>query len=314
MPQNKRRGTQRPRKGGGDESGSESGEGSPDGDEPSLSPEIPSQPMSRRSSNVGRGQQQHEGYTPLPSMSAMSERERREESSIASSSRPNLDTGSSGMQSSRGYFPDNDVPHIATLPLTEPSPPTPAPMSAPTLPPIRPASELQAAQRKRASTMPGKSTRQSTTSGPKVVACNFCRGRLHCTHSCYLSCLHYFFLARKTKCDGAHPACASCARRQLDCNYVHDPSTSNGPGQKKLRRPSSSSKPPTTGDSPHSLSPPSSRMLPTPLTGNDAHDIREVDMHLNEEVDLKRPLEYPDVHRSAKKMRMDHNPAHAGIP
>ncbi|KIM43223.1 hypothetical protein M413DRAFT_444033 [Hebeloma cylindrosporum] len=306
MPQNKRRGTQRPRKGGGgDESGSESGEDrSPDGDEPSLSPEIiPSQPMSRRSSNVGRGQQQqqqqqHEGYPPsLPSMSAISdrERERREESSVASSSRPKLEpSSSSGIQSSRGYFPDNEVPHIATLPLTEPSPPTPAPMSAPTLPPIRPASELQAAQRKRASTMPGKSTRQSTTSGPKVVACNFCR-------------------ARKTKCDGAHPACASCARRQLDCNYVHDATTSNGPGHKKPRRPSSS-KPPTTGDSPHSLSPPSSRMLPTPSTGNDVHDIREADMHLNEEVDLKRPLEYADIHRSAKKMRMDNHPAHAGIP
>jgi hypothetical protein len=201
MPQNKRRGTQRPRKGGagGDESGSESGEDrSPDGDEPSLSPDMPSQPMSRRSSNVGRGQQQHEGYPPsLPSMSAISdrERERREESSVASSSRPKLDPGSSsGMQSSRGgYFADNDVPHIATLPLTEPSPPTPAPMSAPTLPPIRPASELQAAQRKRASTMPGKSTRQTTTSGPKVVACNFCRGRLYCRYSCYPLCLQLFY-------------------------------------------------------------------------------------------------------------------------
>ena len=32
----------------------------------------------------------------------------------------------------------------------------------------------------------------------------------------------FFFLARKTKCDGAHPACASCARRQLDCIYVYD--------------------------------------------------------------------------------------------
>ena len=207
MPQNKRRGTQRPRKGGGDESGSESGDDrSPDGDEPSLSPDIPSQPMSRRSSNVGRSQQQHEGYPPsLPSMSALSdrdrERERREESSVASPShhRPKLDPGSSsGMQSSSrggGYFPDIEVPHIATLPLTEPSPPTPAPMSAPTLPPIRPASELQAAQRKRASTMPGKSTRQTTTSGPKVVACNFCRGRLYCRHSGYLLLmLTWFFV------------------------------------------------------------------------------------------------------------------------
>jgi len=177
MPQNKRRGTQRPRKGGGDESGSESGdERSHDGEEPSLSPEIRSQTVSRRSSNVGRGQ--HEGYPPssLPSMSAMSDRDRRDESSAASSSRPKLESSSSGMQSSRSYFPDNEVPHIATLPLTEPSPPTPAPMSAPALPPIRPASELQAAQRKRSATVPGKASRQITSSGPKVVACNFCRG------------------------------------------------------------------------------------------------------------------------------------------
>ncbi|KAF8964398.1 hypothetical protein BDZ97DRAFT_2007628 [Flammula alnicola] len=287
MPQNKRRGTQRLRK--GDESGSESGDDrSPEADEPSVSPEIPSQPPSRRSSNVGR--QQHEVYPPsLPSMSAMSER--RDDSSAGSSSRPKLESGSV-MGSSRNYFPDNDVPHIATLPLTEPSPPTPAPMSAPTLPPIRPASDLQAAQRKRAATVPGKNSRQSTSSGPKVVACNFCR-------------------ARKTKCDGAHPACASCARRQLDCNYVHDSGGSNG-SQKKARRPSTSKG--ATADSPRSVSPPSSRMVPTPSTGNDVHDIREVDMHLNDDVDLKRPLEYPDISRAPKKMRMDNNPAHAGIP
>lgn len=29
-------------------------------------------------------------------------------------------------------------------------------------------------------------------------------------------------IARKTKCDGAHPACASCARRQVTCLYVQD--------------------------------------------------------------------------------------------
>jgi len=29
-------------------------------------------------------------------------------------------------------------------------------------------------------------------------------------------------IARKTKCDGAHPACSSCARRQVTCLYVHD--------------------------------------------------------------------------------------------
>ncbi|KAJ8080546.1 hypothetical protein PM082_017379 [Marasmius tenuissimus] len=45
--------------------------------------------------------------------------------------------------------------------------------------------------------------RLPSTSGPKIVACNFCR-------------------ARKTKCDGAHPSCGSCARRSLPCNYVHE--------------------------------------------------------------------------------------------
>ena len=54
------------------------------------------------------------------------------------------------------------------------------PMSAPnlSLAPIRPASEQQAALRKRAATVPNKNTRLQGTSGPKVVACNFCRGEL----------------------------------------------------------------------------------------------------------------------------------------
>ncbi|KAF8195429.1 GTP binding protein [Pholiota molesta] len=322
MPQNKRRGTQRPRK--GDESGSESGdERSPDADEPSLSPQIPSQPPSRRSSNVGRQQQQQlqlqhqhhqqqqqqqhqqEAYPPpssLPSLSAMSER-RDDVPASSSSARPKLESSSGHAGSGgggRGFFPDGELPHIATLPAvdtTAPPPQTPAPMSAPNLPHIRPASDLQAAQRKRAATVPGKSARQSTSSGPKVVACNFCR-------------------ARKTKCDGAHPACASCARRQLDCNYVHDSGGSNGSGHRKATRRPSTSKA-VTADSPGSISPPSSRMVPTPSTGNrdDAHDLREVDVRLNEDLDLKRPLEYQDISRNSKRMRLDHSsPAHAGIP
>ena len=171
MPQNKRRGTLRQRNKGEDSESDSGDDRSPEGNEEvSLSPEIPSsQPLSRRSSNVSK--QQVEGY-PLPSMSALNN-ERREEPSTTSSSRSKLDQG---MNSSRSFFPDNEVPHIATLPLSEPSPPTPAPMSAPSLPPIRPASELQAAQRKRAATVPGKSNRQAASSGPKVVACNFCRG------------------------------------------------------------------------------------------------------------------------------------------
>lgn len=60
-----------------------------------------------------------------------------------------------------------------------------------------------------------------------------------------------------------------------------------------------------TADSPpESLSPPSSRMIPTPSTGND-HG-REVH-RLDDELDLKRPLEHhhTDMGRVAKKMRME---------
>lgn len=58
-------------------------------------------------------------------------------------------------------------------------------------------------------------------------------------------------------------------------------------------------------------------MVPTPSTGNrdDVHDLREVDVRLNDDLDLKRPLEYQDISRNSKRMRLDHNsPAHAGIP
>jgi len=91
---------------------------------------------------------------------------------------------------------------------------------------------------------------------------------------------------------------------------VHDSVASNGSGQKRAR-PNSTSK--VLVDSPHSLSPPSSRMIPTPSSANDARDMREADVHLKEEVDLKRPSEYADVSRAPKKMRMD-SPADAGIP
>ncbi|KAG6831924.1 hypothetical protein H0H92_006525 [Tricholoma furcatifolium] len=283
MPQNKRRGTiSRQRK--GDESESESGE---DGsaNEASASPEIPSQPLSRRSSNVDK--LNHEGFAPLPQISVTMD---REESQLPGPS--TLRTKPPVVEERRSLFPDNELPAIATLSLPEPSPSTPVPMSAPTLLPLRPAAEQQAA-RKRAATVPGKIPRTAANSGPKVVACNFCR-------------------ARKTKCDGAHPACASCARRSLPCNYIHDSGTS-GQGQKKGRRASqaSSTKPPPA-DSPHSLSPPSSRMAPTPTTGNDTYDPREEIVH--QDFDLKRPLDYSEAIRPPPKKIRIKNPAVAGIP
>lgn len=169
MPQNKRRGTARQRK--GDESDSDSAEErSAELDEPSASPEIPSQPLSRRSSNVDK--LNREGFAPLPQISLPNE-QREDVLGPPSSSRPK---SSHLVNESRTLFPDNELPHIATLSLPEHSPSTPVPMSAPSLPPIRPASEQQAAQRKRAATVPGKNARQSSNSGPKVVACNLCRG------------------------------------------------------------------------------------------------------------------------------------------
>ncbi|KAF8231734.1 hypothetical protein L208DRAFT_1275368 [Tricholoma matsutake] len=283
MPQNKRRGTARQRK--GDESDSDSGEErSAELDEPSASPDVPSQPLSRRSSNVDKAHR--EGFTSLPQITLPNE-QREDVHSVPSSSRSKP---SHHVNESRTLFPDNELPHIATLSLPEHSPSTPVPMSAPSLPPIRPASEQQAAQRKRAATVPGKNSRQQSNSGPKVVACNLCR-------------------ARKTKCDGAHPACASCARRSLPCSYIHESGVSSGPSTKKGRR-ASSSKPPV--DPSQSLSPPSSRMVPTPSTGNDGYE--QSDIHLQGELDMKRPMEYQDMSRPPKRMRMENNAPTAGIP
>jgi len=163
MAQIKRRGTLRQRK--GDESDSESGdERSAEGDEPSGSPEMPSQPSSRRSSNVDRTNRE----TFAPPMEVSPERP-----PLTSTSRATSSMADPHGADSRHHFKDNELPHIATLSLPDSSP---VPISTPSLPPIRPASEQQAAQRKRAATVPGKSSRQATSSGPKVVACNFCRG------------------------------------------------------------------------------------------------------------------------------------------
>ena len=98
--------------------------------------------------------------------------------SSSNSSSSNGGGGGGSGTGARSYLPDTDLPHIATLSLPDrSSPSTPAPMSAPSLPPIRPASEQQAALRKRAATVPGKtSSGRGSGSGPKVVACNSCRG------------------------------------------------------------------------------------------------------------------------------------------
>ncbi|KAF5369461.1 hypothetical protein D9758_002738 [Tetrapyrgos nigripes] len=298
MPQNKRRGTVSRRK--EDDSESESGEErSPDIPEPSVSPQTtsqPLQPMPHRTSVLEKPGPSD--FPPsLPSISGLS--------NPPSRSRAVTHSGIT-----RQFFPDNDLPAIATLSLPDPSPSTtPIPMSAPSLPPIRPASEQQAAQRKRAATVPGKGSRTHSTSGPKVVACNFCR-------------------ARKTKCDGAHPTCSSCARRSLACEYVNDRGNHNrdgdsasGSGRKGagtgagLRRPSMASKATPATPAPdysNIPSPPSSRMFPP--TPADAYERRDIIMINTPEADLKRPMEHIDAQslRPTKKMRI--SPMMTDIP
>jgi hypothetical protein len=138
--------------------------------DPSVSPEIISQPLSRRSSNVVDKRPILDVYSAIAGPS-----EPREGlHSMPPRPKSGVATGSSGASDGRSLFKDNELPHIATLSLPDNSPA--AAMSAPPLPPIRPASEQQAAQRKRASTVPGRSNRPAASTGPKVVACNFCRG------------------------------------------------------------------------------------------------------------------------------------------
>jgi hypothetical protein len=48
-------------------------------------------------------------------------------------------------------------------------------------------------------------------------------------------------------------------------------------------------------------------MVPTPTTGG-GYDPREADDYLQGEIDLKRNMDYADVHRPPKKMRME-NPS-----
>ncbi|EGN98218.1 hypothetical protein SERLA73DRAFT_91480 [Serpula lacrymans var. lacrymans S7.3] len=306
MPQNnKRRSTTRHRK-QGEESDSEGGSGdgrSGDADDPSLSPEVPSQPLSRRSSNVDKRHQEAFSAALASSGSASDRRETAALPGMPVVARAKSNIGSSSAVDGRSLFKDNELPHIATLALPDTSPTTGLISGAP-LPPIRPASEQQAAQRKRASTIPGRSNRQTSNAGPKVVACNFCR-------------------ARKTKCDGAHPACSSCARRSLPCNYNHESSAQNGTAQKKGGRRASTSKagpgPGSDNISPPTNSPQSSSQLqssgndsrfsangPTTMQGGSAME--------QNEGDLKRKMDDDEAGQLQKRMRVDDSSGGGAIP
>ncbi|KAL4069944.1 hypothetical protein V8B97DRAFT_1872195 [Scleroderma yunnanense] len=284
MPQNSKRRNSHRRK--EDESDSEASgeERSVDENDHSVSPpEIGSQPQSRKSSNADK-RPMLDGY-PQPVAGPSEPREVLPAIAPVARLKPTLPMGPAAPEG-RSLFKDNELPHIATLSLPERSP-TATAMTAPPLPLIRPASEQQAAQRKRASTMPGRSSRQTTSAGPKVVACNFCR-------------------ARKTKCDGAHPACSSCARRSLPCDYNHN-GGSNGGNKKGARRASTSSKMgPSLGPPHNALSP----MHSPSSTGAAIGDHRfsngtPPDDTIGEPMDMDLKRKIDEVDGPHKRLRVD---------
>lgn len=304
MPQTSKRRNSHRRKEDESESECSAEERSADENDPSVSPEMPSQPLSRRSSNVEKRPvldgfshavaEPSEPREPLPA--------------IAPVVRPRHSPSGPPAPDGRPLFKDNELPHIATLALPEGSPA--ATMTAHPLPPIRPASEQQAAQRKRASTIPGRTPRQTTSAGPKVVACNFCRGEAR--NNVGHACADGVYTARKTKCDGAHPACSSCARRSLPCNYNHD-SSSNGVAKKGSRRASLSSKVPPSVVAPSVHSPP----IHSPPSSTVVGDVRyQNGTPLGDtpgesmDGDLKRKIDDIEPSQIQKRMRVDESTVH----
>lgn len=72
-------------------------------------------------------------------------------------------------------------------------------------------------------------------------------------------------IARKTRCDGAHPTCGSCSRRSLRCNYVNDPMAK--------ARSKSSGTPPDASASVSSRSSPASSTAPVTLVSGGISDV-----------------------------------------
>src|SRR5262249_31667524 len=117
-------------------------------------------------------------------------------------------------------------------------------------------------------------------------------------------------LARKTKCDGAHPACQSCTRRSLPCSYIHDAPTSSGHGHKKVSRRASNPKAPSPPSVTASSSSHASRTVVS------TSDLLQKDAAADDNVaELKRVIEEPESPQSRKKIRTDGNsPSTACIP
>ncbi|KAK7681531.1 hypothetical protein QCA50_015263 [Cerrena zonata] len=116
-------------------------------------------------------------------------------------------TTSASTEGRREYL-QTELPPIATLSVPEDG-------TGHALPPLRGQAAAESGStggRRRTSSASTKGSRGSY--GSKIVACNFCR-------------------MRKTKCDGGHPACSSCSKRNQVCSYVNDPTAANPKGRPK---------------------------------------------------------------------------------
>ncbi|EKM51846.1 uncharacterized protein PHACADRAFT_262220 [Phanerochaete carnosa HHB-10118-sp] len=223
-PSHRRRGTKKRKSDDGSESDLEMDmeSGEPSGDmEPSMSPDIPSQPHSRRNSNAVDMMMENK----LPPI----DRPEQHNTVLPPISHPSSMLMQGPPPQDRGY-PKHELPPIATLPAPAGS----DMQDLQTLAPLRNQADMQPPPQQRRRTSSAASTKgRQNGYGSKIVACNFCR-------------------ARKTRCDGGHPACSSCARRSLPCNYVNDPSSGNPKGRPKTAGGSSAgpSAPPSTRSSP----------------------------------------------------------------
>ena len=301
-PTHKRRGGKRRKSDDGSESDLEMDSGDPSAEmEPSMSPDLPSQPHSRRNSNAVDMLMEDNKLPPI-------DRPDHQNKTVL----PPISHPSSGLMQGppppqlqdRGY--KHELPPIATLPVT----PGGGDLHdvGQTLAPLRNQSDMHppTQQRRRTSSAASGKGRQNGY-GSKIVACNFCRGSSfkHVLFSSVILMMSTPTAARKTRCDGGHPSCSSCARRQLPCNYVNDPTNGNPKGRPRT----------AGGASAGPSAPPSSRSSPTaqqqlqqqhpgPLAGipnGFIHHIHPVDGY---EGELKRNLDLDSVPPPSKKMRI----------
>jgi len=230
--------------------------------EPSASPEAVPKPLARVGVDrelppldVVQQQPVFTKHEDMPSIKHQQFPQQKSEQVITASSErraaPFMDTDRPGQLPPMALSPPTGI--NASAPPLLPSIRAPEEPSPPAIPSGLQPPEV-ATQRKRTSVVSGKGNRSSSNYGPKVVACNHCR-------------------ARKTKCDGGHPTCSSCARRSLNCNYVNDP---NAPGGPRRKGSTAASEPASTISSgPVSAGPSSATASTSSVTGYSVHDERE---------------------------------------